>query len=68
MIYGSIQAEFMETNIGHIHRYGTPIFGNNVIYVFKPIQNENQILWMLQNIIRSERQSELCRYIQRDPV
>ena len=28
MIYGGTQAEFMETNYnGHIHRYGTRIFG-----------------------------------------
>ena len=34
MIYDSLQAEFMETkHNGHIHRYGRPIFGNNVVYV-----------------------------------
>ena len=33
MTYGSMQAEFMETEYnGHIHRYGTPIL--SYIYVF----------------------------------
>ena len=28
IIYGTLQAEFMETKCnGHIHRYGTPVFG-----------------------------------------
>ena len=46
MIYGSLQAEFMETKYnGHIHRYGTYTFGKIVVYVFKPIDNNNQILW-----------------------
>ena len=26
---------------GHIHKYGTPIFGNIVVYVSKPISNNN---------------------------
>ena len=31
MIYGSLQAEFRETKYnGHIHRYGTSIFGKIV--------------------------------------
>ena len=48
MIYGSLQAEFMETKCnGHIHIYGTPIFGKIVVYVSKPNNNDNQILWML---------------------
>ena len=48
MIYGSLQAAFMETkHIDHIHSYGTPIFGNIVVYVSKPINNDNQILWVL---------------------
>ena len=34
MIYGSLQAEFMETkHNGHIRGYGTPIFGNIVVDV-----------------------------------
>ena len=41
MIYGGLQAEFMETkHNGHIHSYGTPIFGNIVVNVFKPINNQ----------------------------
>ena len=41
----SLQAEFMETKYnGHIHRYGTPIFGRYVVYISKPINNNNQIL------------------------
>ena len=53
MIYGSLQAEFMETkHNGHIHRYRTPIFGNIVVNVSKPINNNNQILWRLQNIVQ----------------
>ena len=44
MIYGSLQADFMETKYnGHIHRYGTPIFGNIVVYVSKLIDNNNEI-------------------------
>ena len=48
MIYGSLQAEFVETKINsYIHRYGTHIFGNIVAYVSKPINDDNQILWRL---------------------
>ena len=36
MIYGSLQAEFMTK--GHIRRYGTPIFGDIVVYVSKQIK------------------------------
>ena len=33
MIYASFQAEFNETkHNGHFHRYGTPTFGNIVVY------------------------------------
>ena len=43
--YASLQAEFMGTkHNGHTHRYGTPIFGNIVVYVSKPINKDNQIL------------------------
>ena len=48
MIYGSLQAEFMETkHNGYIHRYRTPIFGNIFVNVSEPINNNNQILWRL---------------------
>ena len=48
MIYGSLQAELMETKYkGYIHRYGTPIFGKINVYVFDLIKNNNQILWRL---------------------
>ena len=41
--YGSLQAEFMETkDHGHIHRYGAPIFSNVVVYLPKPINNDNK--------------------------
>ena len=44
--YGIMQAEFAGTmHNGHIHRYGTHILGNIVVYVSKPINNNNQILW-----------------------
>ena len=44
MIYGSLQAEIKETKSnGHIHRYGTSIFGNIAVYVSKLINNNNQI-------------------------
>ena len=47
MIYCSLQAEFIETkHNGHIHTYGTTIFGN-VVDVFKPINKNNQIHWRL---------------------
>ena len=48
MIYGSLEAKFMETKrSGHMHRYGLPIFGYIVVYVSKPINDDNQILWWL---------------------
>ena len=48
MIYGSLQAEFMETNYNsHIHRYGTSIFGKIVVDISKSINNNNQIFWRL---------------------
>ena len=48
MIYGSLQSEFMEIKYnGHIHRYGTPIFGKIVVYISKPINNSDQIFWRL---------------------
>ena len=38
MIYGSLQAEFMETKYnGHIHRYG-----KIVVYLSKAVNNNNQ--------------------------
>ena len=44
MIYGSLQAEFMETKCNmHIHRYGTAVFGKIVINISKSIHNNNQI-------------------------
>ena len=48
MIYGSLQAEFMETNYNsHIHRYGTFVFGKIVVDISKSINNNNQIFWRL---------------------
>ena len=44
MIYGSLQAEFMETKYNsHIHRYGTSILGKIVVNISKSINNNNQI-------------------------
>ena len=44
MIYGSLQAEFMETKYNsHIHGYGTSVFGKFVVKVSKSINNNNQI-------------------------
>ena len=44
MIYGSLQAEFMETKCNsHIHGYGTSAFGKIVVNIFKLINNNNQI-------------------------
>ena len=52
MIYGSLQAQFMETkHNGHIHRYGTPIFGNIVVYLSKPIDNVWQFKYVSMLII-----------------
>ena len=35
MTYGSLQAEFMEIYYnGHIHGYGTQIFGKIVVYIY----------------------------------
>ena len=58
MIYGSLQAEFMETKYSsHIHRYGTSIVGKIVVNIAKPIHNNNQIFWRLWNMIRLEKPS-----------
>ena len=43
MIYGSLQAEFMETKYNsHIHRRGTSIFGKIVVNISKSINTNNQ--------------------------
>ena len=43
MIYGSLQAEFMETKYNNpIHRYGTSVFGEIVVNISKSINNNNQ--------------------------
>ena len=43
MIYGSLQAEFMETKYNsHIHGYGTSVFGK-IVDISKSIDNNNQI-------------------------
>ena len=48
MIYGSLQAELMETEYNsHIHRYGTSVFGKIVVNISKSINNNNQIFWRL---------------------
>ena len=41
MYYGSLQAEWCAKHNGHIHRLGTIIFVNIVVYVSKPIKNNN---------------------------
>ena len=44
MIYGSLQAEIMETKYkSHIHGYGTSVFGKIVVNKSKLINNNNQI-------------------------
>ena len=44
MIYGSLQAEFMETKYNsHIHGYGKSVFGKIVVNISKSITNNNQI-------------------------
>ena len=44
MIYGSLQAEFMETKYNsHIHGNGTSDFDNIVVDVSESINNNNQI-------------------------
>ena len=53
MIYGSLQAEFMETKYNnHIHMYGTSVFGKIVVIISESINNSNQIFWRLWNEIR----------------
>ena len=45
MIYGSMQAAFMETMYNsHIHGYGTSAFGKIVVNISKSINNNNQII------------------------
>ena len=56
MIYGSLQAEFVDTkHNGHIHTYWSPSFYNIVVYLCKPLYNGNQILW------RRTRMKPVCR-------
>ena len=44
MIYGSLQAEFMDTKFNsHIHGYGTHVLGQIVVDISKSINNNNQI-------------------------
>ena len=44
MIYGNLQAEFMETKYNsHIHGYGTSVFGKIVVNISKSINNNNKI-------------------------
>ena len=44
MIYGSLQAEFMETKYNsHIHGYGASVFGKIVVNISKSINNNNKI-------------------------
>ena len=44
MIYGSLQAEFMETKYNsNIHGYGTFVFGKIVVNISKSIHNNNKI-------------------------
>ena len=58
MIYDSLQAQFLRTKQkGHIQRYETPIFGNIVVYVCTPINDDNQTLWRLYNIVRFDMAS-----------
>ena len=60
MIYGSLQAEFMETKYNsHIHRCGITNFGKIVLNISKSIDNNNQIFWRLSNIIRFDMPSVL---------
>ena len=48
VIYGSLQAGFIENkHNGHIHTYGTYIFGNIVVNVSQPTNNKNEIVWRL---------------------
>ena len=43
MIYGSLQAEFMETKYtSYIHRYGTSVFGK-IVDISKSINNNNYV-------------------------
>ena len=48
MIYGSLQAEFMETKYNsHIHGYGTSVFDKIIVNISKSINNNSQIFWRL---------------------
>ena len=49
MIYGSLQAEFKKTKYnGYIHNMEhLPIFGKIVVYISKPVNNYNHIIWRL---------------------
>ena len=60
MIYGSLQAELMETKYNSlIHRYGTSIFGKIVVNISKSISKNDQISWRLSNILRFDMPSVL---------
>ena len=44
MIYGSLQAEFIETKYNsHIHGYGASVFGKIVVNISKSINNNNHL-------------------------
>ena len=49
MIHGGLQPELMEIKHNSLirSRYGTPTFGNIVVYVSKPIYDNDQVLWRL---------------------
>ena len=54
MIYGSLQAEFMETKYNsHVHGYGTSVFGKIVVNISKSINSNNKIFIIILLISRS---------------
>ena len=60
MIYGSPQAEFMETTYNsHIHGYGTSVFGKIVVNLSESINNNNKKFWRLYDIFRFDMSSVL---------
>ena len=47
-IYGSLQAEFIETKYNSLtHMYGIAVIGKIVVNISKSINNNNQIFWRL---------------------
>ena len=51
MIDGSLQAELMGAK-SNGQQVRNTYFGNNIIYICKPVMDDNPILWKSKNMVR----------------